>query len=690
MRAWFVAAAIVLSAASCISAPPPDDAAIDARLNALEAEIVLAEDMAAIKKLQKAYGYYLDKGLWADLAELFADDARANYPAGVFIGKASIREHLFKNFGPGQIGLGDGRLYNHTVMQPVVHIAADGRSAQGRWRAFVMMGRYGSSASWAEGIYEIDYVKEGSTWKIRSLDYHSGLGAAYETGWSKARETAAPAVGSAPAAPRVRNLAHPADQPRSADCPGFPTVCIAPFHYKNPVTGGSSAAWTTALKGAVYLDAGPLATNGVVLRRRAADLARRAELLDDAQQIEMLLNIYGYYVDRAQWVQAADLFADKGTLEAGLAGVYVGKNHIRQFLALPSPGGPREGWLNDHLHFQAIVDVAPDGKTALARSREIGMTGEFGGKGQWSEGIYENTFIKESDVWKIASLRFYPTFFTDYDEGWGKSALPPPGPSVALPPDRPPSETYQIYPKAHVAPLHFANPVTGRPTQYPAGMTAPALPRETKYTPPAPPAEKLDALLAEAEREVARVKDRHEIENLENAYGYYLDKSLWNQLADLFAESGSMELAQRGVYVGRERVREFLPTAFGQEGPKDGRLGNHIQMQPVISVSDDGLTARIRIRLVQQMGQYGQRASWGGGIYENTAVKENGVWKFQSVHMFNTFTADYAGGWAKSPGTRVPGPSTANPPDKPPTVRFEMFPRVYDIPYHYRNPVTGQ
>jgi hypothetical protein len=367
-----------------------------------------------------------------------------------------MREHLFKNFGPGQIGLGDNRLYNHTVMQPVVHIAPGGERAQGRWRAFVMMGRYGQNASWAEGIYEIGYVKDDGVWKIRTLDYHSGVSGSYDTGWSKARETPTPAPGAAPAAPRARNLAHPPDQPRSADCPGFPKVCIAPFHYKNPVTGGANQAWRAP---ALPTDA-PVMPASAPAGVRAADLAHRAQLLDDAEQIETLINIYGYYVDRAKWAEAAGLFADTGTFEAGLSGVYVGKERIGKFLALG--GEQRDGWLNDHIQYQAIVDVAPDGKTARARSRELAMTGEFEGRGQWSEGIYENTFVKEDGVWKIASLRFYPTFITDYEQGWGKSALPPPGPSAALPPDRPPSEAYEIYPKAHVPPLHFANPVTGQ------------------------------------------------------------------------------------------------------------------------------------------------------------------------------------------------------------------------------------
>ena len=187
------------------------------------------------------------------------------------------------------------------------------------------------------------------------------------------------------------------------------------------------------------------------------------------------------------------------------------------------------------------------------------------------------------------------------------------------------------------------------------------------------------------------MKDFHELDNLESAYGYYLDKNLWNNLADLFSpEQGSMELAQRGVYKGK-RVREFLVQVFGrgQEGPVAGRLGNHIQVQPVIDVAEDGKTAKIRLRMMQQMA-FGPRASMGGSIYENEAVKENGVWRFTVDHTFNTFSANYDGGWTKGVSGGVPGPSKDFPPDSPPTLVFKMFPAVYDIPFHYANPVTGR
>ena len=174
--AWFAAAA-----AAQAQAEPQ----LAQRVAQLRAEIGAAEDLAAIKRLQRTYGYFVDKGLWTDLAEYFTDDAVANYPAGTFIGKESIRKHLYRNVGNvavGEVGLGENRLYNHMNVQPVVHIDPAGNTAHGRWRAVAMLGSVGGGATWAEGIYQMQYRKEGGVWKISKLDYYSGFGAPYATG----------------------------------------------------------------------------------------------------------------------------------------------------------------------------------------------------------------------------------------------------------------------------------------------------------------------------------------------------------------------------------------------------------------------------------------------------------------------------------------------------------------------------
>jgi triacylglycerol lipase len=548
-----------------------------------------------------------------------------------------------------------------------------------------MIGSYGGSALWAEGIYEFTYRKEAGVWKIHTLDYYSGFGAPYQTGWVP------PKPGSNGSGGGRRPLPYPPDRERKMECDGFPAACIAPFHYENPGKTASAHAWTIP-------DVPANAPGRTDARAQLADLLRRARLLQDEQAIENLQRVYGYYVDRALWDQVADLFASDGTLEIGLQGVYVGKAHLRGFLETLEPQGLSAGVLNDHIQLQTRVDVAPDGKTAYCRSRELAMTGVYGKSGAWTEGVYENTYVKDHGSWKFKSLHFYPTVISDYEQGWAKSALPAPGPSTALPPDRPPTESYNIYPKAFIPPYHYRNPVTGAAPHYPgvdrggpdARHAAAALMPLHKVSAPSPVKDP-EAALLEAQGVVDRVQDYEELENLESAYGYYLDKNLWNDLADLFAHDGSMELAQRGVYQGQDHVRAFLFSVFGRgkEGPVAGRLGNHLQLQPVINVAPDGQSAKIRSRMLQQMS-LSSRASLGGAVYENEAVKEDGVWRFKVDHAYNTFSAGYEGGWAKGASRAMPGASKEMPPDAPPTAFVAMFPVVYDIPFHYANPVTGR
>ncbi|MGH8150762.1 MAG: nuclear transport factor 2 family protein, partial [Steroidobacteraceae bacterium] len=271
-----------------------------------------------------------------------------------------------------------------------------------------------------------------------------------------------------------------------------------------------------------------------------------------------------------------------------------------------------------------------------------------------------------------------------------------PGESKTLPPDRPPTEVYAIYPKAFVPPFHYRNPATGKPAQYPrvGGPTLEAIAETVMPVPrrfrPAP-AGNVRATLRAAARTIGRVKDYDELSNLESAYGYYLDKFLWRDLADLFTKTGTMELAQRGVYDGRDHIYKFLLDGLGRgkSGPRPDFLGNHLQLQPVITLSRDGRTAKIRSRVLQQMA-FGTRASIGAGVYENEAVKVHGIWKLSKDHVYNTLGASYKGGWAWGAGSYMPGESKTIPPDAPPTAKIAMFPVVYNIPFHYANPVTGR
>jgi hypothetical protein len=89
------------------------------------------------------------------------------------------------------------------------------------------------------------------------------------------------------------------------------------------------------------------------------------------------------------------------------------------------------------------------------------------------------------------------------------------------------------------------------------------------------------------------------------------------------------------------------------------------------------------------MGNYNRNATWMGGNYENEFVKVNGRWMFIRDHQVNTYFAPYETGWKDLAQRLPPGITESNPPDRPPSLVFDLFPKNFLLPYHYPNPVTG-
>jgi SnoaL-like domain len=198
---------------------------------------------------------------------------------------------------------------------------------------------------------------------------------------------------------------------------------------------------------------------------RLSAYRERVARLEDQDAVENLQATFGYYFDKGLWEDAADLFARDGSFEYGQSGVYVGQDRIRHAMLLFGPEGLAQGYLNNHMQLQPVIVVAPDGKTATGRWQGMVQLSEPGANGIWGVGIYENEYVKEGGVWKLARLHFYPTAFTDYDRGWARSLLPMKGPSALFPPDRPPTIVYRTMPGNYIPPFSFRHPVTGEPLQ---------------------------------------------------------------------------------------------------------------------------------------------------------------------------------------------------------------------------------
>jgi hypothetical protein len=196
----------------------------------------------------------------------------------------------------------------------------------------------------------------------------------------------------------------------------------------------------------------------------------------------------------------------------------------------------------------------------------------------------------------------------------------------------------------------------------------------------------LTAQVAQLQQQAQAANDYAAIANLQAAYGYYVDKSRWDDAADLFSKDATLEIAGRGVFKGQERARAYLKQ-LGEL--KYGTLYNHMQLQPVIHVAADGNSAKARWRSLMQVGHLGQEARWGEATYENEYVKEAGVWKISKLHSYITFYVDFDKGWNKG-AVPMLGKIPGLQPDEPPSVEYKSFPDVFVPPYHYPNPVTGK
>jgi hypothetical protein len=198
----------------------------------------------------------------------------------------------------------------------------------------------------------------------------------------------------------------------------------------------------------------------------------------------------------------------------------------------------------------------------------------------------------------------------------------------------------------------------------------------------------LENAVAAAKSELQRLRDFDALENMAGAYGHYVDKSRQDDIADLFTADGVVEILGRGVFVGQDRVRQYMHN-LGPVGPRDGALFNHMHLQPVIDVSPDGETAHVRSRLFVMFGIVPSNAQWGSGVYQNVLVKEDGVWKFKYLHAYQTFYTNYEDGWAKR-SSGIFAPYDRLPPDRPQSVPYDPYPAAFVPPFHYRNPVSGR
>ena len=215
----------------------------------------------------------------------------------------------------------------------------------------------------------------------------------------------------------------------------------------------------------------------------------------------------------------------------------------------------------------------------------------------------------------------------------------------------------------------------------------------------------LEQRIESLESQLGIQQDIHAIRRLQYAYGFFIDKSQYNEVVDLFADDGDVWFLG-GIYKGKAGVKRLYIERFrknfteNHNGPRYGWLLDHPQVQMIIDVADDRSTASMRGRSMMQAGLHetakGEQRQWfEGGIYENRYVREDGVWKISRLGYFPFWHGSFADGWAKTPIDFIPMAKTCYPEDPlGPDELIDPAPRLWPatdiIPFHYDHPVTGK
>lgn len=216
----------------------------------------------------------------------------------------------------------------------------------------------------------------------------------------------------------------------------------------------------------------------------------------------------------------------------------------------------------------------------------------------------------------------------------------------------------------------------------------------------------LKAQVAELSHRAGVLEDIQAIRTLHFKYGYYMDRWYFPEIVDLFAEDCEIYFLN-GIFKGKKGAkRMFGGGGFGVKGPTYGVLTDHLQVQDIVDVAPDRMSAKGRFRCFLMGGVHETKTDptpipsqfWEGGVYENAYVKEDGIWKIKTLNYNLAWQAEYEKGWAHSalrllmvsPFTKIYPDDPRGPDELKPAGQFQFWPNAFMVPFHYPHPVTGK
>ena len=340
-------------------------------------------------------------------------------------------------------------------------------------------------------------------------------------------------------------------------------------------------------------------------------LARDVNRAESIRAVKNLQRTYAHYSQYGLWNEMAELFSRNATYIFDDESVQ-GIDAIGKYLSTHEGNG-RQGLSPGEVHTQIIdhpvVNLSVDGESANGRWYGFSFLSDSEGNAGIRGGVFENEYIREDGEWKINVYRFYPQYAGPYESGWTNYK----GRDLAI------------------LPYHFTPDESGIPVPDPVGE-APAS----------------SASLEELEERIAVMNDESLVRNLQAAYGYYVNRHMWDDVTDLFSDDGVYEFGGNGIYLGTEGVRK-AHERMGPAGLTHGVLNDRLQFDTVVNLAPGRREAQVR---GIEMGMIGDvdsgEAFWEVSVYDNRFVKEDGLWRVREMRVFPVFRSEYRQGWGKS------------------------------------------
>lgn len=374
-----------------------------------------------------------------------------------------------------------------------------------------------------------------------------------------------------------------------------------------------------------------------------ADLAFETARLQDLRAIREIKNLqasWGHLAFHGGFGAMASLTTqDVELVTAG--GIISGRGGIEAWLRSTQGDGSRvatfaPGTLNARIFLSPVITLGADGKSATARWHEVAMTGREGGTAQWQGFTHIIDYRIDQSVWRIARIRPYEHFGGPFATGWSHEA-----------------ETLERAPY-HYTPDEAGQIVTGRRAASPLSQEQIAI--------------QATALL-----------NQSDAQNLVAAYGYYLDRAMYDDVVDLLSADATIDVAGQGRWIGLEGARRYLQR-FGDAGLETGELNDRPLLMPKTTFLPDGQIEVLTIEL-GMTGQHGSDGYWSLAAQSfRMRQDENGTWRIASIVRAPWMRADYTIGWSDPLDAALNVP-VGGEPDEDTPIRGMTYPQsAYGVP----------